>query len=93
MRTWAVILACVVIFGPERFPLGAGMHTEIRVQLCTHTGWNNGETVVSVETRTYERTQNQDGSYTTMMLSHGEDGWTAASTTHLDITIRGEGKP
>ena len=88
----AALVACTVIFGPERFPLDGVTHTELRISLCTQYGWTGEESAVLVETRTYERTQNKDLSYTTTMLSTGEDGWTEASRTLLDIVVR-EPKP
>ena len=70
-------LACALVFGPERFPLDGGVHTEIRVQVCTQP-WGYANAYLTIGMRTYERTQNKDGSYTDTVLSTGEDGWTDA---------------
>lgn len=78
MKKWALVLACMVIFGPERFPLDGGMHTEFRVTVCTETWWSGHESAVVVESRTYERVPQKDGRYITTVLSAGEDGWTEA---------------
>lgn len=84
----AGLLACTVIFGPERFPLDGGTHTEIRAQFCAHTWVGVANAFVTVEMRTYERTQNKDGTYTVTVLSNGEDGWTAAATIPLYVTTK-----
>lgn len=72
------VLACTLVWGPERFPLGAGVHTEVRVQFCAHP-WGHANAYLMVGMRTYERTLNANGTYTTTVLSAGEDGW--AGTT------------
>lgn len=87
-RPILALLACAVIFGPERFPLNGGMHTEIRAQFCAHTWGEKANAVITVEMRTYERTQNTDGSYTVTILSGGEDGWTTAATIPLYVTTQ-----
>ena len=51
-RAAAVVLGCALIFGPERFPLGAGVHTEIRVEFCAES-WAAANTWVIVSMRTY----------------------------------------
>ena len=84
-RAAAVVLGCALIFGPERFPLGGGVHTEIRVQFCAHA-WGGAHLVVG--TRTYERTQNRDGTYTETPLStDGEGGW-RETRVNLHVTTR-----
>lgn len=77
------VLACTLVWGPERFPLGAGMHTEIRVRLCA--GYSGS--YLSIGSRTYERTLHGDGSYTTTVLSTGENGW---SETSIPLYVTGQ---
>ncbi len=48
------LLACLLLFGPERIPLDAVTQWEIRVRLC-----ERGHVVV--ETRTYERVRAREG--------------------------------
>ena len=54
------VLTCVLLFGPERIPLDeAGGQWELQVKLCS-SYWQQA---VIVQTRTYERTQERDGTY------------------------------
>ena len=77
-RPLIMFLACALLYGPERIPLDeAGGQWEIKVELCT-TYWQQ---TVSVQTRTYERTQRKDGTYRYRTLdgkgdfTEAQDGW------------------
>lgn len=48
----AILIACVLLFGPVRFPMDdAGTHWEIRGRLCS----SYGSSRIEIETRTYQR--------------------------------------
>lgn len=85
------MLACALLYGPERIPLDAGLQWEIRVRLCTPL-WSLPSVVV--EERTYERTQVKDGTYryrhpnarAEEALKPSEDWWKETKRVQLFTT-------
>ena len=75
-------MACLVIFGPERFPIDEFLHQELRVRFCPDAG--PGPRIV-VEMRTYERTMTKDG-YEETPISSGPDGWHQEKSIPLYLT-------
>ena len=74
------MLACAVVFGPERIPLDDVTHWEVRVKLCTQYN----EPHLIVESRTYERTRTADGGE---IRPFGDgDGWRQEKDVRLYIT-------
>ena len=83
-RALVLFLACTLLF-VERFPLDGIVHTELRGQLCTH----NSEPHVHMESRTYERTQQQDGTYAVRLLTTAggdAEGWQLVKDVRLYVT-------
>ena len=80
------VLACTLLFGPERIPLDGITHWEIRGSLCTR----NNEPWIIVETRTYERVIAPDGKVEIRVPGPKEEadaeGWRLLKETRLYVT-------
>ena len=81
-RHVVAFLACLVIFGPERFPIDEIIHQDIRVRLCS----DFPGTRIIVESRTYERVR-VPGGYEETPISSGPQGWREEKTIRLYHTI------